>query len=110
FDPDSFDEQKHALSLSLRSGNWESTYIPSISLCLDGSLYQWLDPLSNDEYVQAASKDWKTVSLPFAGAEKRDKPAGAHTLEIKILNPRQAPPSAIPVSVDSVSLQDLRKL
>ncbi|MFH1737364.1 MAG: hypothetical protein ABIH23_00050, partial [bacterium] len=103
--PDSFDEQKHELSLFLRSGNWESTHIPSISLCLDGSLYQWLDPLSNIDCVQTASKHWKAVSLPFAGAQKKKKPTGTHTLEIKILNPRKAPLTAILVSVDRVVLE-----
>ncbi|HOE12335.1 MAG TPA: DUF2079 domain-containing protein [bacterium] len=99
------DEVACDLCLALRSENWELTHIPSIALAVSRSFYVWREPPAESGNIRALSGNWNILSLPLFKAQKSLKPPGAHTLEIKILNPQKVPPTAILVSVDAVFLQ-----
>jgi len=105
FDLETPDNTTWNLCLALRSENWALTDIPFIALTFGQSFYLWREPLGEAGNVLADSGKWKILSLPLFKAQKSLKPPGAHTLEIKILNPQKVPPTAILVSVDAVFLQ-----
>ncbi|MFH1740277.1 MAG: DUF2079 domain-containing protein [bacterium] len=103
---DSLEEREYEMTLAIRSEDWEHTHIASISLVLDEWMHQWLDPLGDEKHVQAASKHWKVITLPITDAQKKKRPDGARTLEVRIVNPPQGSPTSILISVDRLTLRE----